>query len=302
MPRGPPASPGAPLSPAARMSKCFPVEDTRTVRVPSTRTLLTLTLLLVFAAAGRVGPVSAGAVDRLRLVNLDLTGAQGPLNPARYAQLRSLLLYMDADILVLHAATGATGGRAGHVQQLARSLGMYCAYLPAAQEAQTGTAVMSRHRFEESTTVSLGQAPGGLVTAGGIDVRVGARPLTLLVMNAAATGESGAAVEAVAGAVERIAELLEARPDGHFVALASLGSEALAQTALEGLTQAGLADALSASGRQAFTFPAIQPDQRLDFILASANLERAATRSRVLTPQGMARLSQHHPVELTLSY
>jgi len=208
---------------------------------------------------------------------------------------------MDADIIVLHAARGTTGRRAGHVQQLARSMAMYCAYLPAAQEAQTGTAVMSRHRFGDSTTFSPQEEQGALVTAGGIDMRVGARRLTLLVMNAAPVGESGAAEEAVARAVEGIAKLLEARPDGHFVALASFGSEALAQTALEGLTQAGLADALSGSGRQALTFPAARPEQRLDFILTSANLEPAAPRARVLTPQGMARLSRHLPVELTIS-
>jgi len=263
---------------------------------------LTLTLVLLFALVGSIGPISAGAANSLRLVNLDLTGAEGPLAPQRYAQLRSLLLYMDADVLVLHAARGATGRRAGHVQQLARSLGMYCAYLPAAPEAPVGTAVISRHQFGEATTFSPQEEQGALVTAGGIDVRVGARPLTLLVMNATPAAESGATEEAVARAVEGIAKLLEARPDERFVALSSFGSEALAQTALEGLIQAGLADALSASGRQALTFAAARPEQRLDFILTSANLERAAPRTRVLTPQGIARLSRHLPVELTLSY
>ena len=262
---------------------------------------LTLTLVLLFALVGSVGPLSAGAATSLRLVNVDLTGAQGPLVPVRYAQLRSLLLYMEADILVLHAARGATGGRAGHVQQLASSLGMYCAYLPATPEAQVGTAVISRHRFGDAMAVSPQEEQGGLVTVGGIDVRVGARPLTLLVMKAAPAGESGATEAAVARAVEGIAELLGARPSGRFVALTSFGSEALAQAALEGLTQAGLVDALSASGRKAFTFPAARPDQRLDFILTSSNLERAAPRVRVLIPRGIAGLSQHLPVELTLS-
>ena len=67
-------------------------------------------------------------------------------------------------------------------------------------------------------------------------------------------------------------------------------------------TRSGLVDALSASGRQAFTFPAARPDRRLDFILTSANLERAAPIVRVLTPQETVTSSRHLPVELTLSY
>lgn len=302
MPRGLPASPGVPLYVAARLSKCLPPEDKPTVKAPSRCLPLTLTLVLIAAVVGSVATVSADAVPGLRLVNLDLTGAGGPLAPERYAHLRSLLLYMEADVLVLHASRGTTGRASGPVQQVARSMRMYSAYLPAGPEAQTGTAVLSRHRFGQLTTVPLPPEQMKLVTVGGIDVGVGARPLTLLVINAAPDADSGATEGAVAGAVEGIAELLAAPPEGHFVVLASFGSEALAQTALEGLTKAGLADVLSTSEAQTFTFTAARPDRRLDFILTSANLERAAPRVRVLTPGGIADLSQHLPVELTLSY
>ena len=302
MPRGLPASPGVPLYTASRLSKCLPPEDKPAVKAPSRCLPLTLALLLIAVVVGSAAAVTADAVPGLRLVNLDLTGAGGPLAPQRYAEARSLLLYMAADVLVLHASRGTTQRASGPVQLLARSMRMYSAYLPAGPEAQTGTAILSRHRFGQSTTVPLSPEQMALVTVGAIDVGAGADPLTLVVINAAPAADSDDAEGAVAAAVEGIAELLAARSEGHFVVLASFGSEALAQAALEGLTRAGLADVLSTSGGQAFTFTAARPDKRLDFILTSTNLERAAPRVRVLTASGTADLSQHLPVELTLSY
>ncbi len=256
-----------------------------------------LALCTAVAGEAEAGARARGAGRTIRALNYDLEGAQGAggaLRGVAYESLTALLMYLAPDLVALHNVAVAERGEAGSetARALALSLGMYSVSHPTMPGGRTGSALLSRYPIRASTRLSGGPAGGG-VGAFTAEVEIEGRRLSLLV----ARPPSAAAATATIGEVTRLAS---AGPEERWLVFVSFAPEAKAAAALESWRAVGLVDPAAALGvRAVATFPRPRPEQRLDFVLASAGLTLRGYR--VVDDPRLRHLGTRLPVELRLA-
>lgn len=260
---------------------------------------LAFALAAVALLVGSVAASSAlAARGTARALNYDLQTAEGPLSAANYRQVKSLLLYLQPDIAVLHNLRASTQTARGTQQQaasLARSLSMYYAFEPAAAGADFGSALLSRFPIT-STDRLTSEGVGGGFAGLRAEVRAGNRTYRILVVRPGSGASGQLAVDAVSRA-------LQANPRARWLLFASFDPDAGADAAFSAWREAGLLDPAAVLGlTPAPTYPRTQPTQRLDYILVSGSLQTALRGTRVVRGARLRELGDHLPVEVSFVY
>jgi|GEM_PF-2635549 len=262
--------------------------------------------LLVGSAAASSALAARGAARTARALNrgatsalnYDLQTADGPLSAAKYRQLKSLLLYLQPDIAVLHnlrASAQTPRGAQQHAASLARSLSMYYAFEPAAAGADFGSALLSRFPITSADRLTA-EGPGGGFVGLRAEVRAGNRTYDILVVRPG----SGAAAQL---AVDAVSRAVQADPHARRLVFASFDPDAGADAAFSAWREAGLLDPAAAlSLTPAPTYPRARPAQRLDYILVSGSLQTAVRGTRVVRGTRLRELGDHLPVEVSFAY
>jgi len=261
--------------------------------------LLVVVPLLPLALASGPAPAARGPGQNvLRLVNCDLGGPEGALAAAKYDLVRSLLVYLQADVAVLHNArlpSVVSSSMSSATHSLARSLGMYSAYSYLDPGSDTrpgaGSALLSRPRLrvpEEQVDVTPGLAY--LV----VDAYAGASPITVVAVHATSN-------EATKAAAERVSALVRSAPRGRQVVCASWDPGLSPEAAVAAWSKAGLVDAFAAARSEAAaTYPAGSPKQRLTYVFVSPALRPAVLSARVIGDARARKIGDRLPVEVTL--
>lgn len=252
-------------------------------------------LAIASGAPRQPAKAAAPAGPRLRALNYDLQGADGPLAAHRYHLLAALVMYLQPDLVALHHCRGT-----GPVEEenataaLARSLGMYHAFQPYERGGVVGSAILSRFPLNASGPASVSTRSPAVP---GIRAQLWVRGklLRVLALRPASARQSQDAARLVAAA-------MKGRDNPSWLLMASF-SPSQAMETVKAWGRSGLQDALVAarSSPQA-TYPAASPQERLDFILLTPNLRPALRGTRVVRDQRAAALSLHLPVEATLAF
>lgn len=242
--------------------------------------------ILAFCVVSTAG-VTAPGRPPIRTINLDMN--QRAVNTA---QLQSALMYLRPDLLAMHSVLAADGlnERTGAIASMARSLGMYYVYQPAAASG-AGEALLSRHRIVRHSRLSgsTTQAVPGLKA----EVKVAGKTLPLVMARPRSAAEGRRCVELVS-------RILKQEPQRPLVVLASF-DPGMAMEAVKGWGRAGLHDAAVALRRAEPTFPALRPTERLDFVLVTPNLRPKLKKIRLIEDSRLRGASDHLPVEVTFA-
>jgi endonuclease/exonuclease/phosphatase family metal-dependent hydrolase len=247
------------------------------------------TLLIALAALLLCAIASSAASVRLTAINLDC--AQKAINTQ---QMRSVLLYMQPDIVALHGLPQPAEARGGNasVASLAQSMRMYYAYVPAYSGADFGSALLSRYPIRKPAAIS--DSPTGRLQGLKAEVRIDKKMLDVVMLRPSSAAEGTYAVTAVS-------QLLKGAKKRYFLVMASFDS-GMALDTVKGLGRAGLQDAAVALRSIQPTYPAASPKERLDFFLVSPTM-RPHLKSVKRIKSGLLRGgSDHLPVELAFTF
>jgi len=246
-------------------------------------------LLLALCVALLSSAAALAAQTRLRAVSFDLTRQS-----LTHQQLRSLLLYLEPDVVGLHGYRHESPDLPGPgaLAALARSLRMYYHFEPVVPGSNVGSALLSRFPLTKASPLSSSSATR--VPGMRADLTVAGNRLRLALVRPDSPAASRAASEVVA-------KLTRESSRRQVIVMASFDPGS-AMGAVKAWGEAGLQDASVALRKAEPTYPAAAPKERLDFMLVSANLRPYLRGVRVVREAKQRTPAERLPLELTITY
>ncbi|NIA13256.1 MAG: hypothetical protein GWP08_04190 [Nitrospiraceae bacterium] len=249
--------------------------------------------LLVCVVLLRAGPCAAGAVVRVMTYNIHhAEGLDGKVDVDRIA---GVIKSARPDIVCLQEVDAGMSrtGRVDMPAQLAERLNMQVAFGPnlSMGKGKYGNATLTRHRIVAQENLPLPN-PAGQEPRGCLRTAIEVDGVKVIVLNVHLGLEEGERLEQ--------ARALVAIVNGLPTVLAGDMNEEADAPGLATLTQRMRDTAAGGEAAKAATYPAGNPESRIDFILVSGAID--VLSSRVLSEPDLAGASDHRPyvADLTL--
>ncbi len=222
-------------------------------------------------------------------MDYDLQGAKGPLEAAKFEQLKVLLSYTSPDVVALHTVLQEAGKNAGApLAQTALAMNMYYAYQPL--DDRLGSALLSRYPIQQAACIfdEKSQATMGM----SLQLLVEGRNYTVLVVR-----PPTAAVARVTAAT--VQAQLKALGGSDYVVLASFSPALGGQAVSGGLDEGGVGPIGVAPEPGHLPLHTAAGASRLHSAFPQAAGRIRERRGGALAP-GDGSVSEHLPIEVTL--